>query len=300
MKNYTQHCAVATLDHRHTRRGSTLIIVIALLGILALLGLVFFTFASQERSAAENFAEAAKATETAPVNVWDHMLRQLIVGADESEKGSILYSPTDRHSLVRNLVGSDIYPMTGAGVSVSYGSDGGGNLAVPIADPTIANPTPDWLDFVDSPAARDGAVERVTPEPDVDYTYPDINNLFLAYRGWAIREEGAGYTQVPVIIPSFFRPQYMKTSDDNRTDNGVDRSVVTDPFWAYADDGAGNPVAITVANRNTVDFEQRSFRPHPLHLAGKLDDGTPTFRYLTDGEASTFSVAHGGCWCNGS
>ena len=37
-----------------TRRGSTLIIVVALLGLLSIMGLTFYTFARQERSAARD------------------------------------------------------------------------------------------------------------------------------------------------------------------------------------------------------------------------------------------------------
>ncbi|MGV2336485.1 MAG UNVERIFIED_CONTAM: hypothetical protein LVR18_21060 [Planctomycetaceae bacterium] len=77
------------LDHRfnppsHTaaphRRGSTLVIVVALLGLLAFMGMVFYSFAAQERAASENFSDAAKFAVDEPSNVFDHMLRQIIVG----------------------------------------------------------------------------------------------------------------------------------------------------------------------------------------------------------------------------
>lgn len=59
------------------RQGSTLVIVIALLGLLAFMGMVFFTFAAQERQAAENFSDAAKFAVDEPPNVFDHLLRQI-------------------------------------------------------------------------------------------------------------------------------------------------------------------------------------------------------------------------------
>lgn len=300
--------------HSDSRRGSTLVIVIALLGVLALTGMVFYTFAIQEHSAAENFVEAAKSVNDGPPDIWRHLLRQVIIGPEDSEAGSKLYSPQRRHSLVSNAVGSDIYPGTGEGVDVVY------NAGVPETSPA---PTGDnLLDFVDSPVARAGAIARVTPEPDVGYTYPDINNLAVAYRGWAIRDNweidanGSGggtpdpdedrngngifdqpatrFTQVPIIIPSFFRPQLMKSLELNRADGGYSFSVVCDPFWAYADDGGGNPVAITSSNRATVPYQQRSFRPHPMDIGGIQDDGTVILRYLTDDEAVSFGVAAGG------
>ena len=178
------------------RRGSTLIIVIALLGLLAFTGMVFFSFASQERAAAEYFSEAAKAEVDEPDNVWDHPLRHIISGPSNrpSERGSISRSSTKRHSLVSGLVGSDMSPHSGEGVHLIMEDD-------PITADTTAVPRVDmdWdgtasdedadgpqadtqglLDFVDSPAARLGNEIRTeaVPAPDVDYTYPDINNLF--------------------------------------------------------------------------------------------------------------------------
>lgn len=301
-----------TIEQQPRRRGSTLVIVLALLGLLAFTGMVFYTFAAQERASAEYFAEAAKAVYSEPSDVWDPMLRQVLVGPSEAKKGSILYSQSRRHSMVRNLVGSDVYPATGRSVEL--------NRTTPI--PTVINNPPgdDLLDFVDSPAARNGVAQRNVPEPDVDYTYPDINNLFLAYRGWAIQENweidqngsggapdpeedrngngtwdqtGPQYSLVPVIIPSFFRPAYMKQTVNNKDARGSSFNVATDPYWAYADDGSGNPVQPTNALRD-VPFDQRSFRPNPQHIAGVRDDRSVVLRYLTDDEATSLGVAAGG------
>lgn len=310
-----KHFNTAGRDDQSVRQrpGSTLVIVIALLGLLSLTGMVFYTFALQEHGAAENFVEAAKFVNDGPPDVWRHMLRQTIVGPDDSEAGSKLYSPQSRHSLIRNAVGADIYPGTGEGVDVIY------NAGVPETSPAPVGD--DLLDFVDSPVARGGVVDRATPEPDTGYTYPDINSVYIAYRGWAIRDnleydvngntlvdaeedrdgngswnqtEATRYTQVPVIIPSFFRPQLMKSSNLNRAEGALNFSVVCDPFWAYADDGFGNPVAITSGNRATVPYQQRSFRPHPMDISGILADGTTVLRYLTDDEALALGIASGG------
>lgn len=264
------------------RRGSTLVIVIALLGLLAFLGMVFFSFASSERSSAENFSEAAKGEIDEPDNVWDHALRHVISGPSNrpSERGSILRSPTNRHSIARNLVGSDLSPHSGEGVSVGY------TAGLPVAIGPAGN---DWMEFVDSPAARGGNENRnvLPPGPDVDYTYPDINNLFLAYKGWAVRDNGVGsnprYERVLTIIPSFFRPQYMKTS---LTNGPAGSNVPTDLDWATSFDGTNRYI--------NVKFSGRSFRPSPLHIAGRQNDGTPVHRFLTAAEAAAYGISSGG------
>ncbi|MEZ6034830.1 MAG: hypothetical protein R3C17_17185 [Planctomycetaceae bacterium] len=266
--------------NRRNRRGSTLIIVIALLGLLAFMGMVFFSFASQERASAEFFSEAAKGEIDEPDNVWDHPMRHVISGTSNrpSERGSILRSRDRRLSIVANMVGSDLAPHSGEGISVTY------NAGLPVANGPVGN---DWLEFVDSPAARGGSEDRpvAPPAPDVDYTYPDINNLFLAYKGWAIRDNGGGSLErVPVIIPSFFRPQYMKQT---AAGNGfMNNTAPTDINWASAFDG--------VNRVTTSKFGGRSFRPHPTHIAGFMPDGTtPVFRFLTDAENAALSVPLG-------
>jgi len=284
------------------RRGSTLVIVIALLGLLAFMGMVFFTFAAQERQAAENFSDAAKFAVDEPPNVFDHMLRQVIVGTSDTpqDRASILYSTTRRHALVTNLVGSDVQPHSGEGVRLS---EVGGYAVVDqnqdgVAD-ISADPNLDWLEFVDSGVARPhmayrprglegrvgGAAVPQPPAPDVDYTYPDINNLFLAFRGKAIRDNGPSanprFEEVNVLIPSFFRPQYMKSSLAN---GPLGSSIVTDADWIQSFDGV---------NRNTARFPARSFRPHPMHIAGRLDDGTVVPRYVLAGEAAALGLQGG-------
>ena len=304
-------------NHREQRRGSTLVIVIALLGLLVFTGMIFYTFASQEQVASEFFSEAAKAQYNEPNDVWSHMLEHVIVGPQRRSIGSILGSPQNRHSMLKNMFGHDNYAYSGDGIPVGYSSttDAGGRTTDLPASPV--------LEMVDSPSAwgivsltatqqqRRSAIEALMngraaggglPEPDVDYTYPDINNLFLAYRGYAIRDVGGTKQQVPVIIPSYFRPQYMKSlrSASNlgafRSVDGASAYVPTDPHWAYAHVAGANPGDPPIAqqpdnaggtdNRGSVPYRTRSFRPHPLHIAGIDREGNITLRYLTDTDAS--------------
>ncbi|MEO1996633.1 MAG: hypothetical protein ABGZ17_15300, partial [Planctomycetaceae bacterium] len=283
------------------RRGSTLVIVLAMLGLLSFMGTVFYLFAVQERSAAAYFSAAAKAHEVDRSDAFPWALQQLIIGAQidpqpsgVSQKFSILAHPTEnnRHSMIGNLVGPDVTPYTGLGVRVVYDDDGTGR---PIVDANY-DLTPDGssvgdvdnlLNFVDSVAAwsappvgtdpdsvdettlanaRDYSGVDAMPHPDVDYTAPDINNLFLGYKGWAIRDNGMAATprfeRVQVIIPSFFRPQYLKSSTVN---GSTGQDVPTDFDWY-------EPVA-------HPEYQRRSFRPHPNHV--HLDrDGNPVFRFL--------------------
>jgi hypothetical protein len=287
------------------RRGSTLIIVIALLGLLAFTGMIFFSFSSQERSAAEYFNEAAKDEVDSPDNVFDHPLRHIIAGPNNrpSEIRSVVWSPDRRHSMATGVIGKDMAAFSGEGIHLIYEDDP--NTALTTLVPRVDM---DWdgtasdedgvpgteinnqtlLNFVDSPAARGGSQvrpERI-PAPDVDYTYPDINNLFLAYKGWAIRDNGSSvtprYERVPIIIPSFFRPAYMKTEGANGPSGSI---VPTDLNWASSFDGV---------TRSTAKFGGRSFRPHPSHIVGFQADGvTPVFRYLTDTEAAGLGLASG-------
>ncbi len=97
--------------------------------------------------------------------------------------------------------------------------------------------------------------------------------MFLAYRGTAVRDNGVGaiprYETVPVIIPSYFRPQYMKSGNAN---GAAGENVLTDHDWATESSnrsGSGAP----------NDYSKRSFRPDNLHIAGFQADGvTPVYR----------------------
>lgn len=311
------------------RRGSTLVIVIALLGLLSFLGIVFFTFAAQEKAAAQYFSEAAKAQTTELDDVFDWGLRQLLVGPSANERNSILYSPTQRHSMVRNAFGNDFSPHSGgSGIPVAYN---GARIPLSLTGGTAAETL---IDMVDSPVAWGlqvnqnaanaelsqlfrlrGAEQGALPAPDVDYTYPDINSMFLAYRGYAIRDnsedangngtldtnedrdgdgslnndaDGDGildvtntprFEQIPVTIPSFLRPALMKTVGGTNAPNSS--YVPMDRDWATAD-------------HLDTSLARRSFRPHPSHLTRDWQDETVLPRYFrTATESSAAGIISG-------
>jgi hypothetical protein len=268
------------------RGGSTLMIVIALLAMLSLVGVVFYTFAAQERSNAEYFAYArkAEADNGQPGDVFfDWALRQLIVGPENYERQSSLWGKS--HSMIPNMFGRDAHPYTGAGVHLIL--DGNGGLVVDQdydgdADDGGGPPgneranNSDLLQFNISPAARvfldsNGDPDysnvvrydngylinpssinnrwRFPHDIDVGYTYPDINNLFISYDGKGLdRNNSNAATRFRrVIIPSFHRPQYLRDSNGN---------VIYDWY----------------ENSNTAT---RVLRPHPNHV--NVVDGTARF-----------------------
>ncbi|WP_417386320.1 hypothetical protein [Gimesia sp.] len=227
------------------RRGSTLLVVIALLAILALMAVVFYTFAAQEQTSAENFADAA-INEADPGLQSDVLfnwgLEQLIKGPDKYRKNSALwggdYPP---HSMIYNMLGDDGVPFNGRGLNVVL-NGGGPDVDQDFNGSGDSNQSLIGVNL--SPAARLGESGSNTaignlPDMDVDYSSPDINTMFLAYKGYV---PGPNWltdkTDVRlVIIPSFHRPQYM------RTDSG---GLITNPY-------------------GDASVSTRVFRPHDSH-----------------------------------
>ncbi len=276
------------------RAGSTLLIVLSLLSILMFLGMVFFTIASQEREAAEIFSENAKELVESPDDPFPHGLRQILVGATNQEKISILHSAAARHAIITNMVGNDLAPFTGTGVNVIAAASG-----LPLVDndfdslaDVFVQPYNDPLNFVDSLAAwastgvNEGTLRTARlqlPQPDAGYTYPDINNIFLSFKGWAIRDNGAAiadptlrYERVPVIIPSFFRPSLMKSGTANGPGGA---NTLTDLNWY---DDAAHPI-----------YGQRIMRPHPDHIVGIDNAGNPVRRFLDARVPADVALASG-------
>ena len=218
------------------RRGSTLLVVIALLAILALMAVVFYTFSAQEQTSAQNFAEAAinEADPGLDADVlFDWGLEQLIKGPDPYRKNSALWGGQyPRHSLIYNMLGNDTYPYNGKGINLVVN---GSNLDVDqdfngVGDTSSTNPQ--MLQVNVSPSAQGGeatarSVINNLPAPDVDYTSPDINSLFLAYKGYVPGSTWPGDpTDVHlVIIPSFHHPQILRSGGNPINDPYNDTTI---------------------------------------------------------------------------
>lgn len=261
------------------RKGSILVIVIALLGMLLLLGIAFYSFAAQEHVSASYFAEAMKVSSGPPVDVlFDYGLDQLIVGPSNTQPQSVLYGR--RHSLMGNLLGvNDI--ATGKFDSIPHNGVGAHLImsgGLPVIDNDLDGAADvgggtfgfllgqKQLDFNTSAAANGGTAVDTNSwsslMPDVDYTYPDINNPFLAH----VVKGADDVNAIPrnIIIPSFHRPQYMRDA------TGTVKYTAA-PGTNWWEDPA---------------LKARTFRPHPEHVI----EGTTTPRFIRHSTANPSSV----------
>lgn len=183
------------------RRGSTLLIVLVLMTMLASLGVIFYVFSAQERASANYYSDGAKVKQfdIDRDTLFDFGMRQLIEGP---QPGSFRNSALSqrRHALLPNMLGLepkgklDYSPFNGRPLDPNNPSDSA--LYYGINDSEAANVNPPKLSDL---ANR-----------DPDYTYPDNNNVFLSYEGY---DPIAGNK---IVIPSFHRPQMagvMRTSD---------------------------------------------------------------------------------------
>ncbi|MEX1097032.1 MAG: hypothetical protein WED34_13375 [Planctomycetales bacterium] len=191
------------------RQGSTLVVVAALLALLAVLGYMMFRMTSQELESATYFSEGAKELQTASVDpdvYFGLALEQFINGPTAAYPNSALYG--GRGSMLATLVGRDGKPYNGVGILLMTS---GGLPRVDQNRDGAPDGSQSLRDINDSAAANGGAPRDISshPEPDADYTAPDINSPFLAFVGYTVDDKGK---PVFVVIPSYHRPQYLRTS----------------------------------------------------------------------------------------
>ncbi len=199
-----------------SRRGVVLLVVLTLLTLFAVVGLSFVLYANTAAHAAQlrRDAESVLRPDLDPELLFAYFLGQLLYDVPDDETG--VYSALRGHSLARSMYGANakpganLVPFNGTGrLRYRYGG-----LEFPV--PTTAG----WLggaedhklinytfyrgdDFLRDPErpglrAPDLAAPRkpYTGGVNAGYTYPDLNNVFLA----AVRGDGT------VLLPSFHRP----------------------------------------------------------------------------------------------
>ncbi|MBC8113489.1 MAG: hypothetical protein H7062_03870 [Candidatus Saccharimonas sp.] len=274
----TQNRRTSHRTRHGRRRGSTLLVVMVLMGMLSLIGVLFYTFSAQERSNAEYYSESKKNFDDPIVDVdalMDHALEQIIVRTRPTLKNSALWG--SRHSMMSNMVGtgshqpSGSHPYTGEGINLIWDPTAlGMGQYLPRVDqdrdgtpdaPAMANP---FFNVNYSPAANNltenvRLTDGTLPSTGVGYSYPDINNLFLSYVA-KVRDD-AGTVHL-VVIPSYVRPQIFR------------------------DESTGAPLTDWYKNSLTAN---RSLRVHPDHVfvpAGPPPT-TPALRLITNAGSAT-------------
>ena len=285
-----------------SRQGSVLLVMLALLLLLMVLGFTAFSFTSQENESAKYYADAAQRTgiEVDSNILFDFGLEQLLLGPNDRNYQSALWP--GRHSLIPNMLGMfgtypdgtypngtgrtfplDRHPYNGVGVNLAVDAV---NQSLFVDNNRDGQPDADgelYLNWNYSPASRpDPQRPPLTRDqiltlaaPDVDYTYPDINNVFLAQIADVRLVYNDPTSIVPVIIPSFHRPQYL---------------------WKNA---GGDPLKprlrpadfSTDSNPKTWDQASQTvgqiLRPHPDHVVVTLDPtGKPFYPRDPNGDSS--------------
>lgn len=261
------------------RRGAVLIVVLMLMILLLFLGITWFTFANTEHSSSTYFADAAK-TPYSEVTldadmVFNFALEQLIVGTNREQ--SALYPGL--YSLVPTAIGHlnyntnanagtvgqplDWQTFNGKGVNIISKANGAPEVdqdldGVADGDQTLLN-----MNF--SRAATGNTINSTQlaalPHFDVDYTYPDQNNPFLAYTAVVNGKQ--------VVIPSFHRPAALR--------NTTTGAAI--PDWYNNTSAVGSP------NHTAT----RVFRPHPSHFI--VGTGTPRFLSAATSGVNPFPFA---------
>jgi hypothetical protein len=201
---------------RPPRHGIILLVVVSLLTLFALVGITFVLYSDAAAISSRIFreAEAPSRPDMDPEMLAGFFLGQLLYDVHDDESG--VYSALRGHSLARlvyglNDQGVNAVPFNGTGrlrVQSVFFSD---PLAPPEArdDSFLINyqaflnasgvPVDGFLRDPERLGARPGLAAARMPFTggfNVPYTYPDLNNLFLA----AVRADGT------VMLPSFHRP----------------------------------------------------------------------------------------------
>ncbi len=316
----TQYRRTSKGTPHNRRRGSTLLIVMVLMGMLALLGVLFYTFSAQERSNAEYYSEAAKEHGEPSLDadvLFDFALEQIIVGTNPQFKNSMLWG--SRHSLLSNALGfglhkpGDLHPFNGEGVNVIFVA---GNVAVDqnrngLPDDGTAGESDNryLLLYNDSPAAQNedfnkngnlDAGEDLNNNGQLDVlverplTAEDLNGNGILDAGEDTNGNGVLDRLYPQSDVGYTYPDinnaFLCYVGKVRDQNGNVHQVVKPSYLVpgILRNAGGAPNTNWYQDATTA---ARSMRAHPNHLfvPAKTSSGITVNRYLTDIEAATTS-----------
>lgn len=243
--------AGSTIRTPSRRGGAVIIMVVSLMTTLVVLGLFYYSFATQERASAEYFA-TRDPLEIDPDPIFNFGEEQLIVGTRGSLTDSALWG--NKYSLLANMIGrldgnlqpvDDVHPFNGTGLRLSNPNTS--NFQIYVDDDSSTDVDQDDFVLNFSRSAHGGAnfftsggpIGNAYQDytPDAGYTYPDLNSLFLAM-------DYIDDTGQRVIIPSFSRPGYMKAAVGTASSRGKYAQLMG----------------------NVMSFGQQSLRPHYTHV----------------------------------
>ncbi len=270
------------------RRGAVLVVVLALLGLLMLVGFITYTFSNQENASARYFADSAKVAADptlTPDMLFDWGLEQIIIGPGDDVEQSVLGG--GYHSLMANMFGRDKHPFSGQGINVI---NSGGLPAIDQDRDKLADLQQLFLQLNHSKSAHDGTdVYSATqfPDPDIDVTYPDQNMLPLAYNAYTLDSQNR---PVKVLVPSFHRPQLLRTNQASgiklQSDWDVNPSTKAKVFRPHAEHVDVNDVTTkrfigpTEFSANPTYFTSRGV--NSAFPFGQHDDGVWNMRLYND------------------
>ncbi len=223
------------------RRGTVLLVVITLLTLFAVVGLSFVYYADSEATSSRYFreAQALTAPDVEPELALAFFLNQLIYGARDDDSG--VYSALRGHDLLRGVYGlnyefgtsgeillqANELPFNGTGRL--HHLQNYGTVLTSVDDYTLVNYTyfpadgflrdPERLNWRTGTGAIRGTF---TGGFNVPYTYPDLNNFFLA----AVRADGT------VVMPSFHR-HYLFNPNHKLNDPSNPNWRATNPLGKY-------------------------------------------------------------------
>ena len=272
--------------------------VLALMAMLAFLGLFFYDFVQVEANTAENFSQVVEPLGGIdPESLINSGLQSIIVHPDDEavDQGSVLDG--GKASLLSHILGTikksgsvlkphDYELRNGRGIRVIQGSPvqfvySGSDAHVNDMSLSPSYPrTSNELVLNRSAAANTNTmtgngerldIDPLNPlfefEPDVGYTYPDLNPIFLSI-------------------------EYLQSEDTNN--NGIQDGGETDlngsgawnanDFITVVKPSFMDPSVFLAINNNTADWYNAAstkrwmFRPHKSHLI----PGTTTARFVVD------------------
>jgi hypothetical protein len=243
----------------NTRRGVILLVVLALLTLFAIVGISFVLYASRQADSSRynRESEAPPQPDMDPELLLSYFLNQLIFDVDDVNG---VYSGLRGHSLARNMYGynnviqnggkqiqvlDNTLPFSGVGrlhTGQAFGADEFYKINYTyfkgdqfVRDPErLPMPKKTWRTDPQQPNSN----LNYCPF-NVDYTYPDLNNFFLA----AMKASGFSHQDIPTPVPpgallaiSFHR-DYYKDSQGNQIGFGNlwnDPSSTPNPNWTNA------------------------------------------------------------------